>query len=244
MILTLDVGNTNIHIGVYQNERLIKAELMETKKYFDRNLLRRLFNQYNIEGVGIASVVPTLNQRLRECIEKVYDIKPIFISSGLKLPVKIAYKQLGADRIANVCAGFFRYHTDLIIFSFGTAVTGDVISKKGVHLGGIIMPGIKTQIWSLSKKTVLVKHTSLSAKINYLGKNTRECVQSGVFYGIVFSIQGFIKKVEKDIRTKYQIIATGGWGRKMAKAIPRINKYDQDLTLYGILKLYHYNAQK
>lgn len=244
MILTLDVGNTNIHMGVYQNERLVIAELMKTKDYYDNNRLRRLFRRYDIEGVGIASVVPALNRNLRECLEKNYNIKPFFISSRLKLPVKIAYGKLGADRIANISAGFFRYHTDLIIFSFGTAVTGDVVLKKRVHLGGIIMPGIATQLWSLSQRTALAHYTSLSGQISYLGKNTRECVQSGVLYGMIFSIRGFVRKIENDTKTKFKIIATGGWGKMMAKVVPEINKYDQDMTLYGIAKLYYYNAQK
>ncbi|MGB9720799.1 MAG: type III pantothenate kinase [bacterium] len=242
MILTLDVGNTNIHIGVYQNEKLIRVDLMKTQKYFDKSLFRKLFHKYDIECVGIASVVPALNRNLSRYFEKKHNIKPLFVGPKLHLPVKIAYKTLGADRIANISAGFFRYHTDFIIFAFGTAITGDVVSKKGIHLGGMIMPGIETQLWSLNQRTSLVKCTSLSARTSYLGKNTCECVQSGIFCGIMFSIQGFIKKFGEENR--YKVIATGGWGRKMTRVIPEIDRYDPDLTLYGIVKLCHYNAQE
>jgi len=242
MILILDIGNTNIHMGLYHNETMVRVDKWATKNGFDKKFFRDLLCNKDIEGVGIASVIPALNQRLNNYLEKNFGIKPLFVCSTLKMPVKIGYKNLGADRIANIVAGFIRYHQDLMVFAFGTAITGDVVSKNGIHLGGLILPGLETQLWSLNQRTALIKNNPIEVPAKLFGKNTNECVQSGIVNGTKFSIQGLIREIKKRTKKNYKIIATGGGGKKMAHLIPEINKYDRDLTLYGILRLYYYNV--
>jgi type III pantothenate kinase len=242
MILTLDVGNTNIHFGLYKNNRLTKTgKISLLKSLAEKKFLKDVPGQCSIEGVAIASVVPSLNPKFARYFKKEMRIDPLFVTPKLKMPVKIAYPSIGADRIANINAGFLRYHCNLLIFSFGTAVTGDVVSKNGLHSGGVILPGLETQLWSLHQRTALIKQIALKPPTRYIGRNTSECVQSGIFNGMIFCIQGFIKKIATDRRNRYRVIATGGWGGKMAQFISEIDTYDQDLTLYGILKLYKYN---
>lgn len=242
MILTIDIGNTNIHIGLYHQEKMFLNKKYATKYGIDKKFFRKLCRTKNIEGIGIASVVPTLGNKLIRYFKKDFGIEPLVICSALKMPVKIAYKNLGADRIANIVGGFSRYHRNLIILSLGTAITCDVILKNAIHLGGIILPGLETQLWSLKQRTALLKNIQLEPPSSLLGKNTNECIRSGIINGTKFGIQGFIQKIKKTTGKHYKIIATGGDAKKFSGVIPEIDIYDQDLIHYGILNLYYYNA--
>lgn len=242
MILTVDIGNTNIHMGLYQYEKMVWNEKYATKHGIDKKFFRVLFRTKNIEGAGIASVVPTIGRKLTLYFRKDFGIKPIVVRSTLKMPVKIAYKNLGADRIASIVGGFSRYHSNLIILTFGTAITCDVVLKNATHLGGIILPGLGTQLGSLKQRTALLKNAYLQRPRDILGKNTNECIRSGIINGTKFSIQGFIQKIKKTTGSHYKIIATGGDAKKMVAVIPEIDTYDPDLPHYGILNLYYDNA--
>ncbi len=244
MILSLDIGNTNIHAGFYQNENLVRIITLPVKIFIRTQYLKQLLKRNNIEGIGIASVVPEAGQKIADYINEYHGIKMILINPSLKLPVRIAYnKNLGADRIASIAGGFVRYRQSLIILSFGTAITFDVVSRTGIHYGGVIMPGVETQLWSINQKTAQIKTSIMKPGNRLLGRSTNECIQSGIFNGIKLSIQGFIKETMKQRKQKYKVIATGGWGKTMMELIPEINRYDHDLTLYGIMKLFHLNAQ-
>ncbi len=242
MILALDIGNTNIHAGLYQNERLTELIILPTKNAVKSKFLTPIFRNRNIEGVGIASVVPILDQRIIGYINNHYGVKTILVNSSLKMPVRMAYKNLGADRIANIVAGFYRYQHDIIIFAFGTATVYDVVLKTGIHLGGAIFPGIDTQLRSLNEQTAQIKTFTLKTSSRLLGKNTDECIQTGIFNSTKFAVQGFIRATMRLRKHKYKTIATGGWGKIMSRLVPEISRYDSDLTLYGILKLFCYNG--
>ncbi|MGQ9533953.1 MAG: type III pantothenate kinase [bacterium] len=242
MILTIDIGNTNIHIGLYHNEKMVLYKRWATVNGIGKKIFRNLLVNKDIDGIGIASVVPVLGNQLILYLEKNLGMKPVVICSTIKMPVKIAYRNLGADRIANIVGGFLRYRSNLIILSFGTAITCDVVSKDATHLGGIIIPGIETQLWSLRQRTALLKNMQLKPPLRILGKNTNECICSGIINGTRFSIQGFIREIKKIIGGNSKIIATGGAGKKMIHYLSEIDNFDGDLTHYGILKLYHNNA--
>jgi len=242
MILIFDIGNTNIHIGYYENGRLIQKQNLPTAEGMDKKLLKELLYKKSIEGVGVASVVPSLEQKLyRFC--KDHSINTFFVSTRIKMPVKIAYNNLGADRIANINGAYIRYRDDLIIFSFGTAVTGDVILKSGIHRGGLIIPGVQTQLWSLKQKTALIKGIRLKKLIPLLGKNTNDCVLAGIINGIKFSIEGFIAKIKKVYKRDFLVIATGGWAKRLCPLVSGIDRCDLHLTLYGIYQLYKQNVK-
>lgn len=242
MILTIDIGNTNIHIGFYHNEKMVVYKKWATENGIDKKNFRALLDNKNIEGIGIASVVPVLSSQLILYLEKNLGMKPVVVCPTIKIPVKIAYRNLGADRIANVVGGFMRYRNNLIIISFGTAITCDVVTKEAIHLGGVIIPGIKTQLWGLKQRTALLKNVQLKPPIKILGKNTNECICSGIINGTRFSIQGFIREIKKIIGSNYKIIATGGGGKKIIDYLSEIDSFDEDLTHYGILKLYYNNV--
>ncbi len=243
MILIFDIGNTNIHIGYYRDDKLIQTKKWRTANGLNNKLLKNLIFKKSIEGVGVASVVPLLNQKLSGFFLNNYFIKPFLVSAKIKMPVKIAYKNLGADRIANINGAYIRYKCDLIIFSFGTAITGDVVLKNGVHKGGLIMPGVETQLWSLKKKTALIKNVHLEKCLSLLGKSTNGCVQSGIINGIKFSVEGFISRIKKLYKRNFQVIATGGWASRLCQIISGIDNCDNYLTIYGIHQLYKQNVK-
>ncbi|MCX7994229.1 MAG: type III pantothenate kinase [candidate division WOR-3 bacterium] len=243
MILTFDIGNTNIHIGFYQDDQLIGTKKWCLRNGLNKKVLNGLCGRKRVEGAAIASVVPELSHILGKYLKEKFALKPFFVNATVKMPVKIAYNTLGADRIANINGGYLRYGGDLIIFSFGTAITGDVVSKEGFHLGGIILPGPETQLWSLNQRTALVKNVSLNGPIKLLGKSTVECVRTGILNSTKFSIERFVKEIKKNYKRDYRIIITGGWAKRFSKLITGIDWFDEYLTIYGIYELYKKNTR-
>lgn len=135
-----------------------------------------------------------------------------------------------------------RYKRNLIIVDFGTATTLDIILKNGNYLGGIIFPGIETLMDVLISRTVLLKEVSIKKPAHIIGTSTEECIQSGIFNGTVAMISGFIREIRKEYRKKFLCVATGGWGKIVSSQIKEIKHFDPDLCLFGILKIYYYNA--
>ena len=138
--------------------------------------------------------------------------------------------------------GLARYKRNLIIVDFGTATTLDIILKDGYYLGGIIFPGIGTLMDALVERTSLLKKVSLKKPAHIIGTSTEECIQSGIFNGTVAMISGLIRKIRKEYRKNFLCVATGGWGKIMSSQIEEIKYFDPDLCLFGILKIYYYNA--
>lgn len=242
MILVFDIGNTNIHIGIYRNGNLIYTQNWLTKDGLNKNFINKLFYKNEIVGVGIASVVPQMSKVLCKYLMQ-FSIKPFLINANIRMPVKIAYNSLGADRIANINGGYIRYKDDLIISSLGTAITLDVVTKIGNHIGGIIMPGPDIQFWSLSQRTVLIKNIQLKSQTRLLGKNTNECIQSGVLNGVKFSIEKFVEAIKKIYKKNYRLVVTGGWAERLSNLTRMTIQYDKDLTLYGVYQLFKQNVK-
>ncbi|MEO0136520.1 MAG: type III pantothenate kinase [candidate division WOR-3 bacterium] len=242
MICTFDIGNTNVHIGLYQNGCLVYTQRWRTQQGFERKIIGRLLAKREIEGVAIASVVPNVSKMLTQYLRSRFGIKPFFINARIKMPVKIAYGNLGPDRIAAINGGYLRYHDNIIIFSLGTAITGDVVTEEGIHCGGIILPGPDTQLWSLTQKTALISKISLNGRFNLLGKNTTGCVRSGILNSTKFTIERFIEEIKNNYKKQYRTIITGGWAPRFAHLITGIDRVDEDLILYGIFQLYQKNV--
>lgn len=245
MVIAIDIGNTNIHLGWYDKEILKRMITIPNKGRLNRGILKKIFFKDEIEGVAIASVVPEVCKNFTDYFKKNLPFAPLIISAKLKSPVRFYYHNLddlGADRVANIIGGFSLCKRSLIVFSFGTAITADVVSKDGKYLGGIIFPGIETSLWSLKNRTSLLKNVSFKKPKNLLGKSTARCVQSGIFNGTKLMVQGFIREIEKKMRIRFYCLCTGGWGRFMKDHIPEIDLYKPDLTLKGIIKLYYLNV--
>ncbi len=244
-MIALDIGNTNTRFGLYRKGRFERIIRIPTRDGLKRKLLMEIIEK-DPQGVAIASVVPELNSEYLKFFQKNFHIKPLVISGMIKSPVKFYYKNiknLGADRIANVTGGYLRFRRDLIIISFGTATVCDVVLKDGNYLGGMIAPGVETSLRALTSWTGLLKDVQLKITRKVLGLSTGECISSGILNGTKFMIQGFINAIKKETKRDFFCLATGGLGLLMKRQIPEISRYVSDLTLYGIVKLYYYNAQ-
>jgi len=245
MVVVLDIGNTNIHLGLYNGEKLVKKVICPlTEKSFEDRILKVLKGK-RVDGVAIASVVLRFTTEYSKFFKRRLNISPLIISPNMDCHLKFGYRKpetLGTDRIAGVVGGLARYKRNLIIVDFGTVTTLDIILKNGNYLGGIIFPGIETLMDVLISRTALLKEVSIKKPVHIIGTSTEECIQSGIFNGTVAMISGLIREIRKEYRKKFLCVATGGWGKIVFSQIKEIKHFDPDLCLFGILKIYYYNA--
>ncbi len=246
MVAAIDIGNTNLHIGVFAVDRLMaKKTVPVTSSKLDSDI-GQFLAQKKIDGAAIASVIPRMTRRLVRVIKKCCGVQSLVVTHKLKLPVKLCYdppETLGADRIANVVGGLALFRRNLIVVDFGTATTFDVVSRRGVYLGGVIMPGIGLSADMLAERTALLKRIVLKRPKNITGRNTAECMLSGIVNGAAAAARGIVHSIRTDRGRSYMPIATGGWGRFIVQYIPEIRHYEENVGLYGILKIYNNNAR-
>ena len=251
-ILIGDIGNTLTKICVFD---LNKSNISEIKSFNTKKISNIKYVKSNFKFLKknkvlkslFASVVPKTYQNFKKILNKVYKIKNKEISEKFLLPIKINLKDkknVGSDRLANAVAAFKKYKLNCIIVDFGTATTFDVVKKEGVYEGGIIVPGIDVSIKSIYKTTAKLPIIKLKKTKIVVGKNTKEALISGFFWGYSGIISNLIKKIEKSSNRKYKIIFTGGYshifrGSYKSKAI-----VDKNLTLKGIIEILKINKKK
>ncbi len=256
MLLVVDVGNTNIVFGVYQEDKLLYDWRIATEK--DRTsdeyglLFEQIFKYHglcpkDVEDVIISSVVPTLMYTLSAMSTKYFNREPIIVGPDIKTGVNIKYdnpREVGADRIVNAVAGYKKYGGPLIIVDFGTAITFCAISKKGDYLGGAIAPGIKISSEALFLRTAKLPKVELLKPEKVIAKNTINSIQSGLVYGYIglvdYIIERMIKEMEDEGEVK-TVIGTGGFSSLIASESKYINEIDKLLTLDGLRIIYGMN---
>lgn len=256
MILVIDVGNTNIVIGIYTNKKLIHSWRLSTSK--DRTSdeygvqIRQLFDYANvnkdgIEAIIISSVVPPLMPALEEMSLKYFGVKPLVVGPGVKtsMPIKYDYpKEVGADRIANAVGAYELYGGPLIVVDFGTATTFDAISKNGEYLGGAIAPGIGISTEALYTKAAKLPRIELTKPKSVIGKNTVTSMQAGIVFGFVGQTNDIIARMKKEMGGKVYVVATGGWAWLMSGESECIDVVNPDLTLEGLRIIYERNKNE
>lgn len=246
MVAVIDIGNTNIHIGVYASGRLVVRRVFPVTERKLESTITHFLSRKKIDGAAIASVIPRLTRRVARVVKQRCDAKVLVVTHRLKLPVRIRYDRpetLGADRIANVVGGLALFRRNLIIADFGTATTFDVVSRKGVYLGGVIMPGIEMSADMLADRTALLRKTVLKKPKGITGKSTAECILSGVVNGAAAAASGLIRSIRTEHGRSFMPVATGGWGRFIMQYIPEVHHYEENIGLFGILKIYTCNAR-
>ncbi len=261
MLLTFDIGNTNIVIGIFENNQLIKKWRLpsNTKKSADdyavdiiELCLTERIDCLKISGAIIGSVVPTLTGLICESIKKftseTFTGKILVIGQDnvdLNIDLKVQNKnEVGCDRIINSIAGFKKFGGNLIIIDFGTATTFDVVGKSGEYLGGVIAPGINLSLKALHDMTAQLPKISVKAQKNVIGKNTIEAMNSGAFFGYISLIEGMIVKIEKELEHKTTRIITGGLAELFKDALKNeVEYYEPDLTLEGLQIVYENNSK-
>jgi type III pantothenate kinase len=246
MLLALDVGNTNVTVGVYEGSRLIDHRRLRTIRDQTSDewgiLLRNLFvlaalDTAQVDGVIISSVVPPLDASLAEMSERYFRAYPTFVNheTDTGMPIRIDHPQeLGADRLVNSVAAFHKYGGPCIVVDLGTAITFDAISGAGEYLGGVIAAGVGISAEALFSKTARLPFVEFKQPSHVIGKNTVMSMQSGLYFGALGAIDGIIERLSAELGPETAIVATGGQAPLMARNSRYLKQLDEHLTLDGL----------
>jgi type III pantothenate kinase len=248
MLLTLDIGNTEITVGLFQGDSLEAHWRLTTNP--DRTpdewagaiggfLIQGGHSPNEVRAVCLASVAPTATQSVVEGIATATGRTAVAVHARSPLPVTLDVDEpltVGADRIVNVLAAVELYHADIIVVDFGTATTFDCITADARFLGGVIMPGLRTAADQLTRRTAKLPATELKAPSRVIGRRTEECIQAGVLYGTADAVDGIVRR----IRAEWpgggppRVVATGGLATVVAPLTTSIEHTHPDLTLQGL----------
>lgn len=250
MILTIDIGNTNITCGVFYNDELfyktsIASKNIDTSSYY--LFFDNIKKMYKVDYIYIISVVDELDNKIKNILEEIFN-KPIkIITNNFDLGIKIDLKipsQLGTDRLINVYYGKNLYKNNFVIVDFGTATTFDVVDINGNFVGGLISPGINISLKALNVFTSKLPLVNVSSIGNIIGKTTEEAILNGVILGHAKMVDGIIHELNKTLDTKLKTIATGGYSNLIAKYTDTgFDLIDENLTLKALYDL-HYLCHK
>ena len=250
MLLTIDVGNTNTVLGLFDGEDLIKSWRVKTdpRSTADEMSLQinALVQGYTISGLSICSTVPATLRELRTMIATYFsDLPTIIVEPGTKTGVPLLVdnpKEIGADRIVNTLAAHTLYGGPAIVVDFGTSTNLDVVSPKGEFLGGALAPGIEISVDALAARAAQLRKVELIRPKNAIGKNTVEALQSGTIFGFAGQVDRLVEKITAELALSYDqaptVIATGGLAPLVIDVSESIDEYEPDLTLIG-LRLIH-----
>ncbi len=254
MILAIDIGNTNIVIGLLEETKILNSARIATDRkktemdfliQFQQMLEIFKVNKANIEGSILSSVVPEVTNQVLSALKNLLDKKVLLVGPGIKTGLKIKIdnpQSLGADRVCDAVCVIEEYKVPAIIIDMGTATTISVIDKDKNHIGGMIIPGIKTSLDSLSINASQLPFISLDTPKTLIGKNTIDCMKSGIIYGNASLIDGLIDRIKAEINEDFIIIATGGLAPLIIPHSKHKITYDKDLLLKGLYYLYKKNS--
>lgn len=246
MLLAVDIGNTNITFGIFNNKRIIKIFDIPTKDYCLMKLKNNL-RGVGIKGVIVSSVVPSMNKILEKDIKYIFDVKPYILGEDARVPIKNLYRfprQVGQDRLVNAYAAFRLYGGPLIVVDFGTAITFDVVSKRGEYLGGMILPGLGISLDALYQKTALLPKVKLKKPREFIGKDTENSILSGLIYGFSELTDGMASRIKKEIGREAKVIGTGGNIELISGYCRQFDLIEKNLTLKGLNFIYQLNDKK
>lgn len=258
LILTIDIGNTNIKFGSFDGHEMVATRRVSTERRCTADeygiIIKELLSGSNnavgdVEGVVMSSVVPALNYTMEHACEFLFGKKPLVVSNSTYTGITIDYDSpngLGADRIVGMASAYHNYGGPLITIDFGTATTFNLIDKNGRFFGGAICPGIKTGAEALVNKTAKLPHIELVKPDSIVGRDTRGCMQSGIIYGyaglVKYMVDGF--KALPEMKGA-KVVATGGLSELISQIEPNIvDVTDRALALKGLNYIYHLNQNK
>lgn len=253
MILAIDIGNTNIVIGCCENNDILFRDRISTNhtatvlEYI--SILKTAFELNNISiedisGIIISSVVPAVTGTLKRAAEKYTNSKAIIVGPGIKTGLSILIDnpaQLGSDLVVDAVAGINYYALPLIVIDIGTATTLSVINENGDYLGGMIVPGISVSHDSLISRTSQLPKIAFERPKRVIGKNTVECMKSGLLYSNAGAIDGLIDRINEELGKKCTVVATGGLANVIIPLCKSKIILDDDLLLKGLMLIYNKN---
>lgn len=253
MILAIDVGNTNVTLGGYADDEIkfISRLATDSRRTADQyavelyDLVRLAgFSATDTEGSVIASVVPAVGSAIAEAVKKLTGTTPIVLGPGVKTGVNIKIDnpaQLGADLAAGAAGAIDKYPMPAIIIDMGTATTLSVMDKTGALIGGVIAAGIGLTLNALTQNTALLSAIPIEAPKNTIGKNTVECMQSGLVLGTAAMIDGMVSRIESELGSRCTVVATGGRAGQIIPHCKTEMQLDDNLLLDGLIKIYYKN---
>lgn len=256
MLLTIDIGNTNITMGVYNKDSLVFVSRLATDRSRTSDQyaveFKQIFSLYDtpqnsFEGAAISSVVPELSAAISEAVKKITGCKPMILSPGIKTGMNILIDnpaQLGADLLAGGIGAAALYPLPCLVIDLGTASKISVIDKNGAFCGCTISPGIGISLDALSARTSQLPSISLKTPARAIGKNTIDSMQSGTVFGYAAMIDGLCEKLEEELGDKVMsTVATGGLAKDLIKSCKRDIVYNGELILYGLKVLFEKNKK-
>ena len=253
MLLVIDVGNTNIVLGIFKDQELVDHWRVSTDRLRTTDeygvLIRHLFylngvNSEEIDAIIISSVVPPVMPTLERMCQRYFGLTPLVIGPGVKTGMDIKYdnpREVGADRIVNAVAAYEKFGGPVIIIDFGTATTFCAVDKKGTYLGGAICPGIGISTDALVQRTAKLPRIQVVQAEKVICRNTVESMQAGVFYGFVGQVDGIVTRMRRELGCKAKVVATGGLAVIVAPATDAIDVVEPMLTLEGLKIIYDRN---
>ena len=254
MLLAIDIGNTNIGLGVFDGQRLKSTWRIATDQ-------RRLADEYGLlissilstKGIDpsditeacLCSVAPNLTATFEEACKNYFGVSPLTVSTGVKTGVRVHYdnpRDVGADRIADAVAAFQLYGGPVIVVDFGTATVFDAVSGAGDYMGGAIAPGINVAADALFLSTSQLRKVELAPPQSAIGRTTVASLQSGLLWGHVGLVEGMVARFKKELGDNARVVATGGLAELIAKETNIFEAVNSDLTLLGLRLIYELNV--
>jgi len=259
MLLAIDIGNTNIVLGVLEGTALRHSWRLATARERTADELglmvsdlleRAAISPSTIDGVALASVVPQLTGPMIEMSKRYLGLTPLNVEPGIDLGMPNLYahpSEVGADRLVNGIAAYEAYGRGrgepLVVLDFGTATTFDAISAKGEYLGGVICPGIQISADALFQRAARLPRIDVSKPANVIGRTTVTSMQSGLFYGYVGMVEGLVHRLRQELGGKAFCVATGGLAEVIAPETDVVDAVDRDLTLHGLRIVWERNRK-
>ena len=256
MLLVIDVGNTNITLGVFKKEELLGTFRMTTKlprtsdEYgimLKELIERQGISSKDINAVIIASVVPDIMHSLGSAMIKYFGIKPVIVSAGIKTGIRIVTenpKQVGADRIVDAGAAYTLYGGPVIVIDFGTATTYDIVGPDATFEGAVIAPGIRTSAQAMWGQAAMLPAIEIKKPDTILAKETVSSMQAGIVFGQIGQVEYIVERIRRESGYRdAKVVASGGLGNIIARETEAIDVYDPQLTLKGLRIIYEKNKR-
>ncbi|WP_028511336.1 type III pantothenate kinase [Ruminococcus sp. NK3A76] len=255
MILAIDVGNTNIVLGCFDDKQILFRERISTNQLatdleymtlFSTALKLHSLSEENISGAIISSVVPSVTNTLKQAITKLAGVTAMVVGPGVKTGLSIMIDNpatLGADLAVDAAAAISEYKAPMIIIDMGTATTMSVVDKNKNYIGGVIMTGMAVSSDALTSRTSQLPRIAFETPKKIIGTNTVDCMKSGIMFSTASALDGMIERMEEELGEKCTVIATGGLAPLIIPLCKRDITLDEDLLLKGLMVIYNKNKK-